>query len=115
MLAAKYLKPILLELGGKAPLVVLADADVDAAVDATVFGAFAHQGQICMSTERVIVEEEWPTNSPRSWRSASPPAQRRSAQGRGGARIGRRHRDGGARPIARRRRGQQGCDGTDRR
>jgi benzaldehyde dehydrogenase (NAD) len=56
LLAAKYLKPILLELGGKAPLLVLADADIDAAVDATVFGAFANQGQICMSTERVIVE-----------------------------------------------------------
>jgi acyl-CoA reductase-like NAD-dependent aldehyde dehydrogenase len=55
--AAKYLKPILLELGGKAPLVVLADADVDAAVDAAVFGAFANQGQICMSTERIIVDE----------------------------------------------------------
>ncbi len=55
-LAAKYLKPILLELGGKAPLLVLADADIDAAVDATVFGAFANQGQICMSTERVIVD-----------------------------------------------------------
>jgi vanillin dehydrogenase len=55
-LAAKHLKPILLELGGKAPLLVLADADIDAAVDATVFGAFANQGQICMSTERVIVE-----------------------------------------------------------
>ena len=51
------LKPILLELGGKAPLVVLDDADVDAAVDATVFGAFANAGQICMSTERVIVDE----------------------------------------------------------
>jgi benzaldehyde dehydrogenase (NAD) len=56
--AAKYLKPILLELGGKAPLVVLDDADLDAAVDATVFGAFAHSGQICMSTERVIVHEK---------------------------------------------------------
>lgn len=56
MLAARHLKPILLELGGKAPLLVLADADVDAAVDATVFGAFANQGQICMSTERVIVQ-----------------------------------------------------------
>jgi acyl-CoA reductase-like NAD-dependent aldehyde dehydrogenase len=56
-IAAKYLKPVLLELGGKAALVVLADADIDAAVDATVFGAFAHQGQICMSTERVIVDE----------------------------------------------------------
>ncbi|HEV7986179.1 MAG TPA: aldehyde dehydrogenase, partial [Steroidobacteraceae bacterium] len=57
LLAAKYLKPVLLELGGKAPLIVLADADIDAAVDATVFGAYANQGQICMSTERVIVEE----------------------------------------------------------
>ncbi len=57
LIAAKYLKPILLELGGKAPLVVLGDADVDAAVAATVFGAFANAGQICMSTERVIVDE----------------------------------------------------------
>jgi benzaldehyde dehydrogenase (NAD) len=55
-LSAKYLKPILLELGGKAPLIVLKDADIDAAVDATVFGAFANQGQICMSTERVIID-----------------------------------------------------------
>jgi benzaldehyde dehydrogenase (NAD) len=55
--AARYLKPILLELGGKAPMVVLADADIDAAVDAAVFGAFANQGQICMSTERIIIEE----------------------------------------------------------
>jgi acyl-CoA reductase-like NAD-dependent aldehyde dehydrogenase len=57
-IAAKYLKPILLELGGKAPLVVLDDADVDAAVNATVFGAYANSGQICMSTERVIVDEK---------------------------------------------------------
>ncbi|HEY3730862.1 MAG TPA: aldehyde dehydrogenase [Steroidobacteraceae bacterium] len=54
--AARHLKPILLELGGKAPLIVLADADIDAAVDATVFGAYANAGQICMSTERVIIE-----------------------------------------------------------
>jgi len=57
-LSAKYLKPCLLELGGKAPLIVLEDADLDQAVDATVFGAFANQGQICMSTERVICEEK---------------------------------------------------------
>jgi benzaldehyde dehydrogenase (NAD) len=56
--AAKYLKPILLELGGKAPLLVLDDADLDAAVNATVFGAYANAGQICMSTERVIVDEK---------------------------------------------------------
>jgi benzaldehyde dehydrogenase (NAD) len=52
----KYLKPVVLELGGKAPLVVLDDADVDAAVDAAVFGAFANSGQICMSTERIVVD-----------------------------------------------------------
>jgi len=56
-LAAKNLKPVLLELGGKAPLVVLDDADLDAAVNAAAFGAFLNQGQICMSTERLIVDE----------------------------------------------------------
>jgi vanillin dehydrogenase len=56
-LCAEHLKPALLELGGKAPFVVLADADIDAAVDAAIFGAFANQGQICMSTERLIVDE----------------------------------------------------------
>ena len=56
--AAKYLKPVLLELGGKAPLIVCEDADLDEAVNAVVFGAFAHQGQICMSTERVIAHEK---------------------------------------------------------
>ncbi|MBI5261997.1 MAG: aldehyde dehydrogenase [Bradyrhizobium sp.] len=55
--AAKYLKPVLLELGGKAPLVVLDDADLDAAVAAAGFGAFMNQGQICMSTERIVVDE----------------------------------------------------------
>lgn len=56
--AAKYLKPILLELGGKAPMVVLDDADLDDAVNAAAFGAFMNQGQICMSTERIIVDEK---------------------------------------------------------
>ncbi|EJC83436.1 NAD-dependent aldehyde dehydrogenase [Rhizobium leguminosarum bv. trifolii WSM2297] len=53
----KYLKPALLELGGKAPLVILDDADIDGAVNAAIFGAFMHQGQICMSTERIIIDE----------------------------------------------------------
>ncbi|MBB5663798.1 acyl-CoA reductase-like NAD-dependent aldehyde dehydrogenase [Rhizobium leguminosarum] len=52
----KHLKPALLELGGKAPLVILDDADIDGAVNAATFGAFMHQGQICMSTERIIVD-----------------------------------------------------------
>ena len=50
--AARHLKRVLLELGGKAPLVVLADADLERAVAAASFGSFMHQGQICMSTER---------------------------------------------------------------
>ncbi|MEO0419407.1 MAG: aldehyde dehydrogenase [Pseudomonadota bacterium] len=53
--AAEHLKPCLLELGGKAPLIVLKDADLDEAVKAAAFGAFMNQGQICMSTERIIV------------------------------------------------------------
>ncbi len=55
--AADQLKPVLLELGGKAPLVILEDADLDEAVKAAAFGAFLNAGQICMSTERIIVLE----------------------------------------------------------
>src|SRR6202034_786314 len=55
--AARHLKPALLELGGKAPLIVLDDADLDEAVKAAAFGAFMNQGQICMSTERIVVDE----------------------------------------------------------
>jgi vanillin dehydrogenase len=54
--AARHLKRVLLELGGKAPMVVLADADLDEAVAAANFGAFMHQGQICMSTERIVAD-----------------------------------------------------------
>jgi acyl-CoA reductase-like NAD-dependent aldehyde dehydrogenase len=53
---AQHLKRALLELGGKAPLVVLDDADLDAAVQAAAFGAYMNQGQICMSTERIVVD-----------------------------------------------------------
>ncbi len=55
-LAARHLKPALLELGGKAPLLVLDDADLDATVEAAAFGAYFNQGQICMSTERLVVD-----------------------------------------------------------
>src|SRR5262245_18785198 len=54
--AGRNLKRVVLELGGHNPLIVLADADLDYAVDAAAFGAFLHQGQICMSTRRIIVE-----------------------------------------------------------
>jgi len=53
---AEHLKRSLLELGGKAPQVVLPDADLDAAADAASFGAFMNSGQICMSTERVVAD-----------------------------------------------------------
>jgi vanillin dehydrogenase len=54
--AGHHLKRALLELGGKAPMIVLEDAEMEAAVAAANFGAFMNQGQICMSTERIVVE-----------------------------------------------------------
>jgi benzaldehyde dehydrogenase (NAD) len=56
MKCAEHLKRCLLELGGKAPQVVLADADLEAAADAASFGAFMNSGQICMSTEKLVVD-----------------------------------------------------------
>jgi len=56
--AGRNLKRCLLELGGKAPLVVLDDADIAGAVNAAIFGSFLYQGQICMSTERFVVDEK---------------------------------------------------------
>ena len=50
------LKKLSLELGGNGPLVVLDDADVGQAVDGAIFGSYFHQGQICMATNRVIVD-----------------------------------------------------------
>jgi aldehyde dehydrogenase (NAD+) len=51
------IKRLELELGGNTPFVVLADADVERAVDAAIFGKFLHQGQICMSVNRLIVDD----------------------------------------------------------
>ncbi|KAL1858075.1 hypothetical protein VTK73DRAFT_7964 [Phialemonium thermophilum] len=55
--AASCLKKCVLELGGKAPVVVCEDADIDDAVESIVFGGLANSGQICMSTERVLVHK----------------------------------------------------------
>jgi acyl-CoA reductase-like NAD-dependent aldehyde dehydrogenase len=55
--AGRHLKRVALELGGSDPFIVLADADVDYAVNAACFGRFLHQGQICMSSKRIIVEK----------------------------------------------------------
>jgi vanillin dehydrogenase len=54
--AGRHLKRVTPEMGGKNPLVVLGDADLDYAVDAAAFGIFFHQGQVCMASSRVIVE-----------------------------------------------------------
>ncbi len=54
--AGRYLKRVALELGGQNPMIILKDANVDDAVSAAAFGAFLHQGQICMSTRRIIIE-----------------------------------------------------------
>ncbi len=55
--AGKQMKKVTLEMGGKSPLVVLDDADLDYAVDAAAFGIFYHQGQVCMASSRIIVED----------------------------------------------------------
>jgi vanillin dehydrogenase len=54
--AGRHMKRVTLEMGGKNPLVVLEDADLDYAVDAAAFGIFFHQGQVCMASSRIIVE-----------------------------------------------------------
>jgi acyl-CoA reductase-like NAD-dependent aldehyde dehydrogenase len=55
--AAETLTPVSLELGGKDPMIVLADADVDRAANAAAWGGMVNSGQLCISVERVYVEE----------------------------------------------------------
>ncbi|OHE93515.1 aldehyde dehydrogenase [Colletotrichum orchidophilum] len=57
-LAGENLKPVLLELGGKAPAIVWEDADLELAANQCAVGSFLHGGQICMSTERIIVHKK---------------------------------------------------------
>ena len=54
----RLLKPCTLELGGKDPMIVCADADLERAANGAVWGAFVNAGQVCMSTERVYVVDE---------------------------------------------------------
>lgn len=96
--AASHFKRSVLELGGNSALIVLEDADLDYAVDAAVFSRFVHQGQVCMSANRVLVHRavldeftgkftakvrssRWatrPTRRPRSARSSTPRRRRPS-------------------------------------
>lgn len=55
--AGEHLKPVVLELGGKAPAIVWEDADLDLAAQQCVLGSFIHSGQVCMSTERILVHK----------------------------------------------------------
>ncbi|MGH3649287.1 MAG: aldehyde dehydrogenase family protein, partial [Acidimicrobiia bacterium] len=69
--AGRHLKRAVLELGGKDPLIILGDADLDYAVDAAVWGAFLHQGEICMSTERIIIEKSVATEFTAKFKKAA--------------------------------------------
>jgi acyl-CoA reductase-like NAD-dependent aldehyde dehydrogenase len=64
-LAGEYLKPVVQELGGKAPAIVWEDADLDLAATQCALGAFVNSGQVCMSTERIIVHEAIATGTER--------------------------------------------------
>jgi acyl-CoA reductase-like NAD-dependent aldehyde dehydrogenase len=56
--AGEHLKPVLLELGGKAPAIICEDADVGLAASTCAAGSFAYAGQVCMSTERILVHKD---------------------------------------------------------
>lgn len=56
--AAKDVKNISLELGGKSPFVIFADSDIEKAVEWIMFGIFWNQGQVCSATSRVLVERD---------------------------------------------------------
>jgi len=109
MTCAKYLKPVVLELGGKAPLVVLDDANIDDAVNAAAFGSFANSGQICMSTERIIVDQKIGDAFVKKF--AAKASALRSATRASPSRwcwLGHRHGHGRALQCADRRRARQG-------
>ena len=55
--ASKHLIPVELELGGKDPMIVLEDANIDRAVEGALYGAFANSGQVCVSVERLYLQE----------------------------------------------------------
>ena len=113
---AEYLKPVLLELGGKSPLVVLDDADLDEAVNAAAFGAFANQGQICMSTERIVVDEKIADALRRALRRQGQVAlRRRPARGQGDPGLADRPLGRRARHLAGARRLRQGRQAGGRR
>ena len=114
--AGRGLKRVVLELGGNSPLVVLEDADIEAASSAGAWGSFLHQGQICLAVSRHLVHESiaeeylaalteraarLPVGNPASGRGGPRPDHQREADR---ARAADRRRDGRRRAPRRRRR-----------
>lgn len=83
-ICARHLKPALLELSGKSPLLVLADADLEDAARAATFGTFFNQGQICVSTDRIIVDRSVADRFVDSLKSRTQALQRLSGGSGGG-------------------------------
>ena len=112
--AARRLTPVSLELGGKDPMIVLEDADVDLAAHAAVWGAMFNAGQTCVSVERVyVLEQVYDQFVDAVVRDVQEPEDGRG----GGLRLRRadRRRPGGRHRTARRRRARQGRQGAHRR
>ena len=88
--AAETLTPVSLELGGKDPMIVLADADLDRAANAAAWGGMFNSGQVCLSVERIYVEEpaydEFVAKLTRRGRQAAPGRRRQDASARTSAR-----------------------------
>ena len=114
--AGRNLKRVVLELGGYNPLIVLGDADLEYAVNASAFGSFMHQGQICMSTRRIIVERSIADEFSRAARREDGDAQGRRPEGAGHDHRAAHHR-AGARDRASPGRGRrvEGREGARRR
>ena len=85
--AAETLTPVSLELGGKDPMIVCADADVERAANAAAYYGLQNAGQVCISVERVYVEEpvydEFVAKLVEQRRRAAPGRARRARRGRG--------------------------------
>lgn len=91
-LAGAALKPVIMELGGKAPVLLLPDADIEAAASNIIFGAYFNQGQVCMSTERVFVPEsrfgELSTALQKAWASVEDKSPKAPFTGAAAAKLG---------------------------
>ncbi len=115
--AAETLTPVSLELGGKDPMIVLDDADIDRAANAATWGGMFNSGQVCLSVERIYVEEpvydEFVAKLTEGGRGPAP-GRRRQDAGQGRRRDDLAQPAGGGRSAGRGR-ARQGRPGADRR